>query len=95
MFEAVISPLVILCGQIPEDSSLSQDDLWDIFDDLLIEEDVLPLLQMAMYVPVLPQFFICLLNCRSLGLTSSVEKMDPEMFDVARRRGSVLSGKES
>ena len=42
--------MVILCGQIPEDSSLSQDDLWDIFDDLMIEEDVLPLLQMAMYV---------------------------------------------
>ena len=52
IFQAVISPLVILCGQIPEDSSLSQDDLWDIFDDLLIEEDVLPLLQMAMYVRV-------------------------------------------
>ena len=50
IFEAVISPLVILCGQIPEDSILSQDDLWDLFDDLLIEEDVLPLLQMAMYV---------------------------------------------
>ena len=47
--EAVISPLVILCGQLAEDSNLSADDLTDIFDDVLIEEDVLPLLQMAMY----------------------------------------------
>ena len=74
--EAVISPLVILCGELPEDADLSPDDLTDIFDNVLIEEDVLPLLQMAM----------------SLGLASPVESLDPDMFNVARRRGSVLSG---
>ena len=58
-----LSPLVLLCGQIPEDSGLSQDDLCDIFDDLLIEEDVLPLLQMAMYVPVTLDYLSCSSVC--------------------------------
>ena len=49
-FSISASQAISIEDQIPEDSSLSQDDLWDIFDDLLIEEDVLPLLQMAMYV---------------------------------------------
>ena len=49
MEEAVITPLVILCGSIDENSDLSQDDLTDIFDNALIEEDVLPMMQMAMY----------------------------------------------
>ena len=31
--------------------------------------------------------------CRLLGLTSSVEKLDPELYTAASRRGSVLSGK--
>ena len=31
--------------------------------------------------------------CRSLGLTSSVEKLDPALYNDATRRGSVLSGK--
>ena len=48
MEEAVITPLVILCGSIDENSDLSQDDLTDIFDNALIEEDVLPMMQMAM-----------------------------------------------
>ena len=30
---------------------------------------------------------------RSLGLTSSVEKLDPALYNDATRRGSVLSGK--
>ena len=30
---------------------------------------------------------------RSLGLTSSVEKIDPKLYSDATRRGSVLSGK--
>ena len=47
--EAVITPLVILCGSIDENSDMSQDDLTDIFDNALIEEDVLPMMQMAMY----------------------------------------------
>ena len=51
MEEAVITPLVILCGSIDENSDLSQDDLTDIFDNALIEEDVLPMMQMAMYEP--------------------------------------------
>ena len=46
--EAVIAPLVILCGDIADDANLSNDDLTDIFDNVLIEEDVLPLMQMAM-----------------------------------------------
>ena len=47
--EAVIAPLMILCGDLDENSDLSPDDLTDIFDNVLIEEDVLPLMQMAMY----------------------------------------------
>ena len=46
--EAVIAPLVILCGDIDVNTELSTDDLADIFDNVLIEEDVLPLMQMAM-----------------------------------------------
>ena len=46
--EAVIAPLVLLCGDLAEDAELSRDDLTDIFDNQLIEEDVLPLMQMAM-----------------------------------------------
>lgn len=46
--EAVIAPLVVLCGHITDDTNLSSDDLTDIFDNVLIEEDVLPLMQMAM-----------------------------------------------
>lgn len=75
--EAVITPLVILCGDIAADEEISGDDLTDIFDNDLVEEDVLPLLEMAM----------------SLGLTSSVEKLDPELFTAASRRGSILTGK--
>ena len=47
--EAVIAPLMILCGDLDDNSDLSPDDLTDIFDNVLIEEDVLPLMQMAMY----------------------------------------------
>ena len=46
--EAVISPLIVLCGDIPKDKEVSTDDLMDIFDNELVEEDVLPLLEMAM-----------------------------------------------
>ena len=46
--EAVIAPLVLLCGDLAEDAELSRDDLTDLFDNQLIEEDVLPLMQMAM-----------------------------------------------
>lgn len=46
--EAVITPLVLLCGDIPADADMSGDDLTDIFDNDLVEEDVLPLLEMAM-----------------------------------------------
>ena len=74
--EAVITPLVILCGHLSPDQEISEDDLTDIFDTDMVEEDVLPLLEMAM----------------SLGLTSSVEKLNPEVFTVASRRGSVLTG---
>ena len=47
--EAVFAPLMILFGDIDENSDLSPDDIMDIFDNALIEEDVLPLMQMAMY----------------------------------------------
>ena len=30
---------------------------------------------------------------RSLGLTSSVERLDPKLFNDATRKGSMLSGK--
>ena len=46
--EAVITPLVILCGDIAANEDMSGDDLTDIFDNDLVEEDVLPLLEMAM-----------------------------------------------
>ena len=46
--EAVIAPLVLLCGDLAGDAELSRDDLTDLFDNQLIEEDVLPLMQMAM-----------------------------------------------
>ena len=46
--EVIINPLVILCGDLPRDTAMSDEDLTDIFDTELVEEDVLPLLELAM-----------------------------------------------
>jgi len=76
--ETVIRPLTLLFGSLPKDEPLSPDDLTDIFESAdMIEEDVLPMMQLAM----------------SLGLTKPVEQLEPEMFKECGRRGSVLSNK--
>ena len=47
--EAVLTPLTLICKDIASsDKELSADDLTDIFDTDIVEEDVLPVLEMAM-----------------------------------------------
>ena len=47
--EAVLTPLTLICKDIASsDKELSADDLTDIFDNDIVEEDVLPVLEMAM-----------------------------------------------
>ena len=44
----VVTPLVLLCSEISSQAELSQDDLTDLFDNPVVEEDVLPLMETAM-----------------------------------------------
>ena len=47
--EAVLTPLTIICKDIAaSERDMSADDLTDIFDNDIVEEDVLPVLEMAM-----------------------------------------------
>ena len=47
--EAVLTPLTIICKDIADSArEMSADDLTDIFDNDIVEEDVLPVLEMAM-----------------------------------------------
>ena len=47
--EAVLTPLTILCQDIAScNMDLAREDIADLFDSDLVEEDVIPVLEMAM-----------------------------------------------
>lgn len=75
---SVLTPLAILCGQhMAEEEKNKENEVNALFENDLVEEDVLPILEMAM----------------ALGLTKCIEKLAPELYKEETRRGSILSGK--